>query len=336
MTSRRISESIPPHLPLPRAGEGRGEPLAAALFIVAVVFVAVVFAACGNYSNEDLEYMNAVPATDDMTAKMPTSSLMLGNEAELSRDTHAVIKAFNGALQFLDAADTIRTWPPTSRIPNGRIWGPWPMNDHPGWQMRFTMTRDPVAPEMFAYRFEVEPIGAGDAGWIRFIDGSFVATGGGARKGMGHFHMQADDLRNAAFHIGADNDSNIFKSLDVIYSTAAYPISVTMTLELYPKGDLTNLLTINYHYEQQETGQAAMEFSGTDAASGASVSVTSRWLASGRGRADATATDGTVSGTRTECWDDSFAETYNSTPWSTVPGVNHGDQATDCPDISTL
>jgi hypothetical protein len=303
--------------------------------LILSTLAAAALGGCGNYSNEDLEYMNAVPAAEDISAKIPRAALTV-NEAELSRDTHAVIKAFNGALDFLDAADTIRTWPPTSRIPNGRIWGPWPMNDHPGWQMRFTMSRDPAAPEMFGYRFEVEPIGAGDAGWIGFIDGSFVATGGGARKGMGHFHMQADDLRNAQFVIGADNDGNSFKSLDVIYSTAAYPISVTMTLMLYPKGDLTNLLTIDYHYEQQATGQAAMEFSGTDTTSGASISVQSRWLASGRGRADATATDGTVSGTRTECWNDSFVETYNSTPWNTTPGVNYGDLATDCPDISTL
>lgn len=295
----------------------------------------LLLAACGNYSNEDLEYMNAVPAAEDIAANMPGAALTV-DEAELSRDTHGVIKAFNGALDFLNAADAIRQWPPTSRIPNGRIWGPWPMKDHLGWQMRFVMTRDPAAPEMFSYRFEVEPIGGGDSGWILFIDGSFVATGGGARKGMGHFRMQADDLRNAQFGIEPDENDNVFKSLDVMYSTAAYPISVTMTLQLYPKQDFTNLLTITYHYEEQANGQAAMEFAGTDAASGASINVQSRWLATGRGRADATATDGTVTGTRTECWDDSFVETYNSTPWDATPGVNHGDLATDCPDISTL
>ena len=79
-----------------------------------------------------------------------------------------------------------------------------------------------------------------------------------------------------------------------------------------------------------------MEFSGTGCGERRLDQRQSRWLASGRGRADATATDGTVSGTRTECWNDSFVETYNSTPWDTTPGVNHGDLATDCPDISTL
>src|SRR4029079_10123031 len=108
-------------------------------------------------------------------------------------------------------------------------------------------------------------------------------------------------------------DDNVFKDLMVMYSTAGFPISVTMTLELYPKGDITNMLAIRYHYEEQQTGQAAMEVSGTEAASGASISVQSRWLATGRGRADATATDGTVSGPRHEGGNASFAETNKST-----------------------
>ncbi len=91
---------------------------------------------------------------------------------------------------------------------------------------------------------------------------------------MGTFHMQADGLRNGGFPIGPDGDGNVFKDLKVMYSTAAYPILRDDDAELYPKGVLTNLLSIEYHYEQQETGQAAMEFSGTDAASGASISVT--------------------------------------------------------------
>ena len=300
------------------------------------VLAVTAFAACGNYSNEDLEFMNAVPAAADITAKIPRN-LMPANEAELSRDTHNVIAAFNGALEFLDGADFIRTFQPTSRVPNGRVWGPFPMREHPGWQMRFTMTRDPATPEMFSYRFEVQPIGAGDDAWILFINGGFLATGGGARKGMGHFTMQADELREANFGIRPDADLNLFKDLTVMYSTAAYPISVQMRMRLYPKGDLTNELVINYRYEEQENGQAAMEFSGTDSTTGAALSVKSRWLATGRGRADAYATDGTVSGTWTQCWNDMFVATYNYSPWAADPATeNFGDIVADCPDISTL
>src|SRR5262245_15439010 len=109
-------------LPLPLTGEGRGEgkPLSAAF---AGLLVAVALAACGNYSNEDLEFMNAVPARDDVSVVMPRLMILPANEAELARLTHETVAAFNGALFFLQAADTIRTFPPTSRMPNGRIWG---------------------------------------------------------------------------------------------------------------------------------------------------------------------------------------------------------------------
>jgi len=323
-------------LPLPLAGEGRGEgkPLWAALVIAATLLAG----ACGNYSNEDLEFMNAVPAREDLAANMPRSMILPANEAELSRDTHDVIRTFNGALDFLNAADVIRTYQPTSRIPNGRIWGPFPMRDHDGWQWRFRMTRDPAATEaMFQYVFEVEPIGAGENGWLTFIDGWFIPTGGGARRGVGYFHMQADNLRAAGFPILPDADQNIFSDLKVMYSTASFPVSVTMTLVLFPKGDLTNTVTIVFHYEQQENGQGAMEFSGTDSKTGASLSVTSHWLASGAGRAEATAQDGMGAGaTWVECWNDQFISVYDNKPWAEYPDpVTTGDPAL-CPDISTL
>ena len=76
--------------------------------LLSTLAAATTVGGCGNYSNEDLEFMNAVPAAEDISAKIPRAALTV-NEAELSRDTHAVIKAFNGALDFLDAADTIRT-----------------------------------------------------------------------------------------------------------------------------------------------------------------------------------------------------------------------------------
>jgi hypothetical protein len=297
--------------------------------------VTLLFAACGNYSNEDLEFMNAIPAGEDIAANIPPSHLLPANEAELSRETHEVITTFNGLLDFLKGADTIRTFEPTSRVPNGRVWGPYSMADHPGWVARFTMMRNPNTPTRFDYAFDVEPAGAGDAGWIRFIDGWFLGTGG-ARLGMGHFTIHGDGVRVAGFGVNPGPDGNLFKELTVDYSTAGFPVSVAMTLVLYPGADLNAMVTITYTYEQQEDGRAGMEFEGTDSRSGAMLDVKSRWLATGRGRADAYATDGTVSGTRTECWNDAFMETYNNTPWDLTPGVNHGDLATDCPDISAL
>ena len=210
------------------------------------------------------------------------------------------------------------------------------MDNHPTWQWHFVVTRDPTAPEMFSYAFEVQPIGGG-AVWTPFIDGSFVAAGG-VRKGMGHFHMGTDALRAAQFPVDINAKGELLKDLDVMYWTAAFPVSVTMTLTLYPHavdGDFVTTTIINYHHEAEESGAGLMTFSGTDSVSGAMISVVSQWMATGRGRADATATDGTVSGTRTECWDDSFRETYNYTPWAKAPALPETGDMSLCPVFSS-
>src|SRR5690349_19966030 len=98
--------------------------------------------------------MNAVPARQDVIASIKTRPLVTTNEAELAKDTHNVVAIFNVALDFLKIADVIRAFPPTCRIPDGRIWGPAPDNNHPGWQWRFVMTRDPAVADQFDYSFD--------------------------------------------------------------------------------------------------------------------------------------------------------------------------------------
>ena len=52
--------------------------------VSSLALLLAVLAACGNYSNEDLEFMNAVPARDDISADIPRSPILPANEAELS------------------------------------------------------------------------------------------------------------------------------------------------------------------------------------------------------------------------------------------------------------
>ena len=212
------------------------------------------------------------------------------------------------------------------------------MNDHPGWQMRFTMSRDPAAPEMFGYRFEVEPIGAGDAAWIPFIDGSFVATGGGARRGMGHLPHAGRRAAERRVPDRTDGDGNVFKDLDGHVLDGGLSDQRVDDARALPEGrPHEHRSRSHYHYEAQANGQAAMEFSGTDCDE-RRFDQRHQPLARDRRGAGPTRPRRTArsSGTRTECWDDSFVETYNNKPWDATPGVNHGDPGHCCPDISTL
>lgn len=305
--------------------------------IIGISLLFATIAACGNYSNEDLEFMNAVPARQDLVASIKSGPLVTTNEAELAKDTHGVVATFNGALAFLKVADWIRAYQPTSRIPDGRIWGPFADNNHAGWQWRFVMTKDPTTADKFDYNFDEQPVGAGDT-WYTVLSGWFISTGG-VRRGMGDFTIQTDAARLAGFQFDlGDDGKSMLQSLHIAYSTADYPISVVMNVSLYPNAvgnDFTTTVTLDCTYEALASGQGGLHFAATDSASGKSLSVDSRWLPTGQGRADATYTDPTngVSLTWNECWDDSFMSVYENKPWDTT--MNSGDAAL-CPDIPTL
>jgi hypothetical protein len=296
----------------------------------------LALAGCGNYSNDDLEFMNAVPERSDLSADLPARSPLLStNEAELAKATHDVVKIFNGALvSVLGLVEAIRAYEPTTRTANGRIWGPVPADKQPGWQWRFRMERQPD--QSFLYWFELEPVGAGDAGWITLLSGDFQPSPG-IRRGVGSFTVDTTALRAASFPF--DTDFVKMQTLAVSYSTKDFPISVVLDLTAYTDVTLTASNSVHYEYGVQSNGQGAMKFTMTGDLIKATpaievVAVTSDWLASGTGRADLTVLQGDGAGLmQTECWDDAFNATYNDKPWS--PAEDTGDPSA-CPQIPTL
>ena len=304
---------------------------------VKLVVALALVAGCGNYSNEDLEFINAVPERSDLSADLPIRSPVLpANEAELAKSTHEVVQVFNGVLEsVLGLVDAIRAYEPTTRTPDGRIWGPVPAEKQPGWQWRFRMTREPN--QSFSYAFELEPVGAGRDAWIPFITGSFDPAPG-IRRGVGTFTLSTTALRAASFPF--EPDLAKLESVSVAYSTKDFPISVVLDLTSYP--DYPSLATMNavhYEYGMQSNGQGAMKFTLTgDLIKTTSaievVAVTSQWLASGTGRADLTVQQGDAAGLmQSECWDGAFDATYNVKPWS--PAENTGE-ASACPQIPAI
>jgi hypothetical protein len=289
------------------------------------VLVLGLAAGCGNYSNEDLEFMNALPAKEDLSADIPTrSALTVGTEAELAKSTHEVVKTFNGMLfNILSGVDLIRSFQPSERGHDSRTWGPVPQDKVPTWQWHFVVTRDEIAPSTFAYALELQPKTSPPDQWVSFLDGSFTSTRG-ARRGVGEFVMQTDDLRAANYP--NDVEGRKIKSLTVQYDTRDFPITVTMELVTYPDpDDVSVFVTTTYQYGAQADGQGALKFTITgnlDPTTPAleTLSVTSRWRPAGEGRAEAMITVGDGVGlTETQCWGADFNATYTSKPWQPTP-----------------
>jgi len=298
-------------------------------------------AGCGNYSNEDLEFMNAMPAREDLSAAMPLrSALTQGMEAELAKATHDVSKSFNAMLfQILGSVDLIRSFPPSERAPNSRIWGPFPQAKVPSWRWRFKVTRDRNDPTTFAYHLQLQRNTDGPETWFSFLDGGFTSTQG-ARRGIGNFTMHTDELRAQSYP--DDVEGRKIRSLQVDYDTRDFPISLHAVLETYPDPEDTSAwVTTTFDYGVAANGQGAMEFEimgNLDLTTAAleTLRVTSQWMPSGDGRAEATITLGDGVGlTEVQCWNRDFNPTFTSKPWPVSldsPDLPGGDAAL-CPQF---
>ena len=71
--------------------------------------------------------------------------------------TRNVVVIFNGVVDsFLTLIDAIRSYSPTTRQPDERIWGPFPAQDQPGWEVRMVMTRQDLATFSYDGRFPAD------------------------------------------------------------------------------------------------------------------------------------------------------------------------------------
>ena len=194
-------------------------------------------------------------------------------------------------------------------------------------------------PMTFAYALQLQRTTDPDDVWIRFLDGEFTSSKS-ARRGVGWFKMQTDDLRAAGFPF--DDDGGKIQSIRVEYSTIAFPIEVKMVMVTFPDLlDLTQTVTTTYDYGAQSNGQGAMKFTVTgnlDPTTPAleTLSVTSRWLPSGEGSAKAMITLGDgVGATETQCWNSDFTPSFTEKPWGQTPDspdVSGGDESL-CPQF---
>lgn len=273
--------------------------------------------ACGNYSNDDLDFQLALPEASDMAAQMQLSVVRL-NSAEYYRATRSAITTFNGMVESLAGLiDVVRGITPTTRNGNERIWGPWPVDKVPGWELHVVMQRSTVAPSVLRmdYWVQVRPAGTGDSGWVSFLIGQYTSAGS-ARAGQGEIQLHADYVRAAGYPIDADAGLANLDYLVVTYDNAAYPIHVTMEIVNLPTAT-TQSGRYEYFQNQDGSGQMSFDWEGfTDTGATGSARMQSQWIGSGAGRADLTAVlDATqptvVTPLGIDCWGVDSVATYS-------------------------
>jgi hypothetical protein len=303
-----------------------------------------LLAACGgNFSNEDLEYLNALPSREALVSKLPDSGassgsglaqrrdrLVVGDVSDLYADTRKASADFNASLDsLLSLLENIRTVPPTTREPDRRTWGPWPDRDQPGNQVRFVMNRDG---DFFDYRLQFKPTAAAEEAWWSFLEGSFKADAG-IRVGEGELHLFIDDAVAKGLNVG---DLRELKQLDVGYQNKALPTRVEMIFSAQPTPPLTTATQVRYNYRELPGGLGEMRFllKDTDAVPGGlreEVEITSRWTPDRGGVGTFVILKGDLQGASyRECWDAQNHVTFAKRSWELF-GIG---KASDCPDLS--
>ncbi len=299
----------------------------------ALFLLALGASACGgNWSNQDLEFANALPVRADLESRVPGSA-SAGQRLEaaggiqrrdplLGDDTYAKTVAasdgFNSGIDNLLAAiEAVRTIPPTSRDGDRRAWGPYPTKDQPGFEVRVVMDR--LDPRDFEYRIEFHSQAGGQ--WFAVVVGSFLADSdaAGARKWSGALTLLA---RQARDHGLPTPNIEAMDTLDIAYSTAGDPVYVAMDTVLMP-GQVANRASVKSWRASDGGGQLTFSLVDVmtlpDLAGPHTVTVTSRWNASADGFSETKVAAGTNSGaTLTDCWnrDGIF---WSSKSWTAAP-----------------
>lgn len=268
---------------------------------------AACLAACGNYSNEDLDFQLALPQQGDIAANVQLSTVRI-NSAEYYRATRNAIVTFNAMVtDMLALVENVRRYPATTRLGNRRIWGPFPSDKYPTWQVRVVMDKSTAAPRLLHmdYWVQFRPINTDDSAWISFLTGSYDSAGS-ARNGSGDIHMLTVPAREASYPVDDDPGLVNLDHLDVQYKNATYPMTVKLTIVNLPKVDTR---TATYDYAENEDGSGSMAFDWqgkTDTGLSIEARMYAQWIGSGVGRADLTAQlpavspDPTLLGT--DCW----------------------------------
>jgi hypothetical protein len=278
---------------------------------------AICLGSCGNYSNDDLDFQLALPEQSDMAVKMQLL-VPRPDSAEYYLETRKAITTFNAMVRDLvGLIEHVRSNSPTSRQGDRRIWGPFPSDKYPGWEIRVVMDRSMVSSSLLHmdYWVQLRAVGPGDSAWVSFLAGDYTSQGS-ARTGHGNIRLLANDVRVAGYPVDDDPGLGELDHLTVTYNNADYPMTVTM--------DIVNLPTAkaqsgSYAYTQNQDGSGRMTFDWqgtTDTGVSITANMTSQWLGSGAGRADLTADltpnlpdQATLLGT--DCWGMDTVATYS-------------------------
>ncbi|MBN1959889.1 MAG: hypothetical protein JW841_02995 [Deltaproteobacteria bacterium] len=325
------------------------------------IVIAITCNACGVLSNLDLVFLAAVPKSKDVKVDVPMANTnqanaLIGAPADAYKQASENADNINpGVASVLDFVDSFaRSYPPTKRTNNSRIWGPIKNIDNKGITVRFKINRSEQADGTMRYTYclhagrdeEVtdeqptcEQTFAG--GMYAILYGSYVPTPGStsARTGVGDFVLDLETSYTIGLGDPADRGVlNISYNIDDSLDTKTIDLEVNK-----PAIDDHVAIEATYHYDRNENGRVAMyinvkdDFEKTTSAI-ENLILDTCWYKDGIGRGETTFIGGDFTAlgpiTAIECWNVAHMRTFYQIELAQWPAGNsqEGD-ASYCPEI---
>lgn len=285
-----------------------------------------LLAGCGNYSSEDLRFLVALPTRDDLRVAPPAASATVAGAvgdpatctsgvAQVWLDAKPTSDGLNAGVDFvLSLIDVVRRVTPTAREENGRRWGPFPAERHPGREIQIVMVRSypygPDARPVHDYRFEARV--KGTPAFDPVILGSF--EGASAKRGRGRVVLDFD----AMHRVGIQDAGTPHGRMDIEYDRVSDPVTIELGLSQQGFG----VEQFAYGYAGYRDGSGRFDFRIRNPSQDL-LTITTAYDPAAAGRAAVTYrrfSDG-ATGSYSQCWRAGACLTYVRDPFNFTCGA---------------
>ena len=271
---------------------------------------------CGNWSDSDAQFLAAIPRKEDLTLSAPASSQSQSLTSELSQQKGALgassvysdvvgqVKDINAFVSALAGGlDSVRTLPPSQRLADARVWGPFDDDKHPGLQVQLVLSRTSTTEYGYAVQFRRK----GEQDFVNLIVGVF--HGEKASRGIGGFHI--DGVAGKALGVSQEKDAD---SADLGYDMRS---GTDNSCSLKAQ---STAFSIEYNYLVKPDGGGGVDYTlhkdfVTTTPAQETLAVSARWTADRAGFAQATITGGDLGATvgrHSECWNAAFGQVFSA------------------------
>jgi hypothetical protein len=277
--------------------------------------VLALLCACGNLSNEDVAFLEAIPQKQQLHVAVPQGSrsqnLCAIGPAEVYANAKTTGQSINAGVDaILALVDSIRKVTPTTRDEDSRTWGPFPDKDHPGVQIKVVMVRELDAtrtPWRWIYSIAAA---RPPAAYVPILEGEFF--GAQAQNGIGRIILHFEN----STRLGINKPTDPAFPARIFYDLNGDPH--TVSLDLTSGVNAFGLISFDYWFAGYADGHGQFDYAFPDANNPAcTIEVTTFFNAQGAGRDVFRARCGLlVFGDVRQCWDASGCLTYVDDPFA--------------------